>query len=193
MITEVLGGVAAKLAGLGVAAKAGIGVGVATAAITTAGVAGMVPMPGLDSGGQKPAIEVRLPEVRLPEVPTAHAEPGLEKANDALSVAAGTNVGSQPQASGKPEVTGIERARQGPAGEHIPAHVPGPPANVPHAGTDAASTGLDRASQTPAADHIPSFVPGPPPNVGPAAGHPGAGSTGVDIARQTPAAGRLPR
>lgn len=188
MITEILGGVAAKLAGLGVAAKAGLGLGVATAAITAAGVGGMVPMPGLDSGGQKPAVELR-----LPEVPTANAGPGLERANDALSGAAEASVGTQAQTSGKPEVTGIERARQTPAGEHIPAHVPGPPANVPQADTDAPSTGLDRAGQTPAADHIPSFVPGPPTNVGPAAAHPGARSTGLDIARQTPAAGRLPR
>ncbi len=178
MITAVLSGVAAKLAGLTVAAKAGIGIGVATAAIGTASVVGVVAVPGVETGGSRPAAEVE-----LPSVPTAEADLGLQTANDAISAG-----------SGQPDVTGLDRAAQTPAAAHLPSVVPGRPASVPPANTNAATTGLDRAAQTPAAEHLPSFVPGPPagvPSGGTVTGTPGA--TGTDIARQTPAAGRLPR
>ncbi|MDP8938665.1 MAG: hypothetical protein M3O23_13220 [Actinomycetota bacterium] len=44
-VTELLAGLVAKLAGLGMAAKAGLGLGVAAASITTAGVANVLPDP----------------------------------------------------------------------------------------------------------------------------------------------------
>jgi hypothetical protein len=151
---------------------------VATAAIGTASVVGVVPVPGVDSGGSRPGAEVQ-----LPSVPTAEADLGLQTADDAISATAG-----------QPEVTGLDRAAQTPAADHLPSVVPGPPASVPPANTGAATTGLDRAAQTPAAEHLPSFVPGPPagvPSGGTVTGTPGAIGTG--IAAQTPAAGHLPR
>jgi uncharacterized membrane protein YgcG len=45
LLSELLGGLAAKLAGLGLAAKAALGLGMATAAITSGGVAGVLPDP----------------------------------------------------------------------------------------------------------------------------------------------------
>jgi hypothetical protein len=182
VIIEILAGVAAKLASLTVAAKAAVGIGVATAAIGAVGVTGVVPVPGIDTAGSNAAVEVQ-----LPSVPTANADLGLQVANDAINA----NVSAT---AGKPDVTGLARAAQTPAADHLPSVVPGPPASVPPANTNAATTGLDRAAQTPAADHLPSFVPGPPagiPTGGAPTGAPGA--TGIDIAKQTPAAGRLPR
>jgi hypothetical protein len=179
VITGILSAVAAQLAGLTVAAKATIGIGVATAAIGTASVVGVVPVPGADSGGSRPAAEVQ-----LPSVPTAEADLGLQTADDAISATAGS----------QPAATGLDRAAQTPAADHLPSVVPGPPASVPPANTGAAATGLDRAAQTPAAEHLPSFVPGPPagvPSGGTVTGTPGA--TGTGIAGQTPAAGHLPR
>lgn len=169
MITGILSGVAAMLAGLTVAAKAAVGIGVATAAIGAASVAGVVPVPGTDSGVSKPAVEVQ-----LPSVPTANADSGLATADDAVSAT-----------TGKPGV---------PPADHLPSNVPGPPDSVPPANTGAAATGLDRAAQTPAADHLPTFVPGPPAGIPTGGAVPGApGATGTDIAAQTPAAGHLPR
>ena len=183
MITGILSGVAAQLAGLTVTARATIGIGGATAAIGTASVVGVVPVPGVDSGGFRPSAEVQ-----LPSVPTAEADLGLQTANDAISATAG-----------QPDATGLDRAAQTPAAAHLPSVVPGPPAGVPPASvppadTGAAAMGLDRAAQTPAAEHLPSFVPGPPagvPSGGTVTGTPGA--TGTGIAAQTPAAGHLPR
>jgi len=187
MISEILGGVATKIASLGIAAKAGIGIGVATAAVTTAGVAGVVPVPDLASGGSRPAIEVE-----LPDVPTPHADQGLQLATDAISGQLPTT--DESETAGKPEVTGVDRARQTPAAQHLPAALPGRPADVPTSNSGAAATGIDRARQTPAGDHLPSFVPGAPEGV-PTGGSDATtgGATGTDIAKQTPAAGRLPR
>jgi hypothetical protein len=187
MISEILGGVATKIASLGIAAKAGIGVGVAAAAVTTAGVAGVVPVPDLDSSGSRPAIEVE-----LPDVPTPDADQGLQMANDAISGQLPTR--DESEAAGKPEVTGIDRARQTPATQHLPSTLPARPDGVPTSNGGASTTGIDQARQTPAADYLPSFVPGAPEGV-PAGGSPATsrGATGTDIAKQTPAAGRLPR
>jgi hypothetical protein len=142
VITGILSAVAAQLAGLTVAAKATIGIGVATAAIGTASVVGVVPVPGVDTGGSRPAAEVQ-----LPSVPTAEADLGLQTADDAISATAG-----------QPEVTGLDRAAQTPAAEHLPSFVPGPPAGVPSGGTvtgTPGATGTGIAGQTPAAGHLP--------------------------------------
>lgn len=200
MIGAVLGGVATKLAGLSVAAKATMGIGVATAAVAGAGVTGVLPLPDSEPAGSRPAVEVQ-----LPAVPTPHADEGLAVAGDAASegmatandaIAGEIGNGDEEADAGKPEVTGLDRARQTPAADHIPSQVPGPPANVPGPNTGAASTGIDRAQETPAAQYLPPFVPGPPSGT-PAEGgdgtDSGSRSTGIGTAEQTPAAGRLPR
>jgi hypothetical protein len=196
MITGILAAIAAKLAGFGVAAKAGIGLGIATAA--TAGVATVLPVVVPDApGGPTAAVQVQ-----LPSVPTANADLGLGIAADATS--GQLSAGAQ---------TGLDIAGRTPAAGRVPASVPGPPASVPpvspSANAGAAATGLDRARQTPAADHLPAFVPGPPASVPPVAGPPasvppvtgppaslppaaGAGATGIDAATQTPGGQHIP-
>jgi hypothetical protein len=91
-----------------------------------------------------------------------------------------TGVGANPGA------TGLDRANQTPAADHVPDSVPGggPPSDPGSPG----ATGLDRANQTPAADHVPDSVPGGGPPSDP--GSPGA--TGLDRANQTPAADHVP-
>jgi uncharacterized membrane protein YgcG len=91
LVTELLSGLAAKLAGLGLAAKAAMGLGMAAAATTTAGVAGVLPEPAQNAiatvveavspfevggtgqpGGtvgvdvSVPGIDVSVPDVTLP-------------------------------------------------------------------------------------------------------------------------------
>ncbi|HWI03498.1 MAG TPA: hypothetical protein VNT52_06655, partial [Acidimicrobiales bacterium] len=99
MIVEILAGVAAKLAGLGLAAK--VGTGIAAATIATAGVATVAPVinPGAPAGI----------EVQLPTVPAVEADLGLNVAADALS--GQVNAGAQ---------AGLDTARQTPAGANVP-------------------------------------------------------------------------
>jgi hypothetical protein len=197
MITGILAGIAAKLTGLGVAAKAGVGLGIAT--VATAGVATVLPVVVPDaSGGATAAVEVQ-----LPNVPTANADLGLGIAADATS--GQLTAGAQ---------TGLDIAAQTPAADHLPAFVPGPPASVPPVAPSvnaagAAAAGLERAGQTPAAIRLPAFVPGPPASVPPVAGPPanvppvagppanlppaaGAGATGIDTATGTPGGQHIP-
>ncbi len=152
MIIEILAGVAAKLASLTVAAKAAVGVGVATAAIGAVGVTGLVPVPGINPGDSNVAVEVQ-----LPSVPTANADLGLQLADDAINANADVSADVS-GTSGKPDVTGLDRAAQTPAPDHLPSFVPGPPAGVPAGdaptGTPGAA-GTDIAKQTPAAGRIP--------------------------------------
>lgn len=176
MITGILAGIAGKLAGLGVAAKAGIGLGIAT--VATAGVATVLPVVVPDtSGGTTAAVQVQ-----LPSVPTANADPGLGVAADATrgqvgaDAQTGLDIAAQAAAS-VPPVTpplngagaaGIDRARQTPAADHLPAFVPGPPASVPPVtppvslppAAAAGATGIDAATETPGSQFIPPFVKG---------------------------------
>ncbi|MCA1692837.1 MAG: hypothetical protein LC733_11815 [Actinobacteria bacterium] len=192
MITGILAGIAAKLAGMGVAAKAAAGLGIAT--VATAGVAIVVPVVVPDAPGTTAAVEGQ-----LPTVPTGNADRGLGIAADATS-------GQLPAGA----QTGLDIARQTPAADHLPEFVPGPPASVPVSpNAGAAATGIDRARETPAGAHLPPFVPGPPASVPPTAGPPanvppiagppanlppaaGAGATGIDTATGTPGGQHIP-
>jgi hypothetical protein len=151
VITSILGGIAAKLAGLGLAAK--VGTGIAAATIATAGVVTVAPVinPGPPAGI----------EVELPSVPAAEADLGLSVAANAASGQA--NGGAQANAGAAAQV-GLDTARQTPAGANVPASVPA--VTRPAA---PAQTGLDVARQTPAADRVPAVVPGPPVSVPPLA------------------------
>ena len=90
MVPAVLAGIATKLAGMGVAAKAGIGLGIAT--VATAGVAAVLPVvvPDASGGATAPV------EVQLPSVPNANADLGLSTAADAAGAqpGAGAQTGS---------------------------------------------------------------------------------------------------
>ena len=163
MVPAVLAGIAAKLTGLGVAAKAGIGLGIAT--VATAGVATVMPVVVPDA----PVRATTAVEAQLPNVPDSNADFGLSTAADAGGAPAGAQ-------------TGLDVAAETPAAGNLPASVAGRPAGVPPV-NGAGTTGSERASETPAAAHLPAFVPGPPASVPPAAA---ARATGADVAAQTP-------
>ena len=171
IVSALLGGVAGKLASLGMAAKAGVGLGVAATA--TAGAVAVLP------GAADNAVDDNRPALSVP-APDADA--------------AENNGATPPGSNANAAATGLDRARQTPAGEHIPAFVPGRPNGAaPGSNANAAATGLDRARQTPAGEHIPAFVPGPPSDgpAGPPAGT--SGARGTDTADQTPAGAYRPR
>lgn len=199
MLTGLLAGIAAKLGSMGVAAKASVGLGIATAA--TATVATVVPVEVPDArGGTVPPAEVSVP---------AQAEAGLAVASNALS--GQLDVGAE---------TGLDIAARTPAADKLPTivappssvppvSVPAvPPAQVPPAASNG-TTSLDRAAQTPAAGHLPPFVPGPPASVPPVVAGPpssvppagppaqlppaaGAASTGIETAANTPGGQFIP-
>lgn len=107
-----------------------------------------VPLPTL------PSLAGVVPQVTLPDLPPAAAagQAGLDVAAQAGPPADPGRPGS----AGHPGQSGLEKAAQTPAADHLPTN-PGPPADVPPA---SASAGIDRALQTPAADRIPGFVKG---------------------------------
>ncbi len=148
IVSELLGGLAAKLASLGLAAKAGVGLGMAATA--TAGAVAVLPGPADNAvdNNNKPALSVPVGD-------------GADVNGDE------SNGATPPDSNANAAATGIDRARQTPAGAHIPAFVPGPPSDRgsptrPDSNANAAATGIDRARQTPAGAHMPAFVPGPP-------------------------------
>lgn len=185
------------LAGLSVAAKAALGIGVAAASVTAAGAAGALPGPAQDAV----AATVRaVTPFSFPESASDSADFGKTVSTDArdggvdgqeVSDAAKEN-GNRPSDPGKPSdpgQNGLDRAGETPAADHLPESVP-----VGSQGTagSEASTGLDRAGDTPAADNLPESVP-----VGPSASTPPAdagsqSSTGLTTADSTPAADHLP-
>lgn len=155
MIEGILAGIAAKLAGLGLAAK--VGTGIAAATLATAGVATVAPV--INTGAPTGV------EVQVPSVANANADLGLNVAANATGAQART--GAQ---------AGLDIARQTPAGANVPASVPavtppvanttsrpaGVPAVTPAAASAAsgAQRGLDTARQTPGGQFIPPFVKG---------------------------------
>jgi hypothetical protein len=206
LVTEFLSGLAAKLAGLGLAAKLGLGVGVAAAAVGGAGAANVLPEPVQHAVAT--AVDTVTP-FQFPDKADPHSVFGATVAADATGASDGTpGVDGQTVAdaakqqgaanqgtgadrannSGATGSTGLDRANETPAAGHVPTSLPTPPANP---GTQS-STGLDRANQTPAAGHVPTSLP-TPTSVPPQASSPGSqGSTGLDQAGQTPAAGHAP-
>ena len=80
MIEGILAGIAAKLAGLGLAAK--VGTGIAAATLATAGVATVAPV--LNAGAPAGV------EVQIPTIANANADFGLNVAANATGAQAGT-------------------------------------------------------------------------------------------------------
>lgn len=162
LITELLSGLAAKLAGLGMAAKAGMGLSLAAASATAAGATGVLPGPAQPSVA---TVVAAATPFTFPDSASASAEVGAIVNGDAtgatdaevgvdgkaVSDEAKTHEGAEGNAHSG--VTGLDRANQTPAAGHVPTSVPKPaePGSV---------TGLDHANQTPTADHIPANVPG---------------------------------
>lgn len=141
MITTLLSGLTTKFAGLGFAAKAGLGLSMATASLTGAGAAGVLPEP------VQKAVE-RI----APVGPAEQADPKSEFGEQVNSDATDDDKGVDGSViSDDARNLGDERRQDG---EHRPADAGAPSAP--------GSKGLDRASQTPASGHVPSSVPAGP-------------------------------
>ena len=193
LITELLAGLTAKLAGLGMAAKATLGLTLAAASVTTAGAVGVLPAPVQHAVAT--VVDTATP-FTFPDEADANADLGAEVSTDATGSAdgtvgvdgslvsgddaatdddAGTNNGVGPSESG---ATGLDRANETPAAGHVPTSLPAA------TNGDGAQGGLDTANGTPAAGHAPTSLP---------AAASGAGAQGgIDKANETPAVGHLP-
>ena len=202
LISELLAGLSTKLVGLGMAAKAGMGLAVAAAGVTTAGAAGVLPAPVQHAVATTAAAATpfTFPDsARTSAVMGATVSADATGASDGVKGVDGQTVAEAAKAAGTTDAATTDAATSD-AGTHTPV------------GANTGATGLDRANQTPAAGHVPTSVP-VPQNVGspaavvastPAADHvptsvpaipAGAGSqaaTGLATAATTPAAGHVP-
>jgi hypothetical protein len=143
---------ASKLVSVGLAAKIGVGVTVATASVAGAGAVGVLPDHATDVA--RDAIEA-VTSVEFDEPATDHTE----------------NFGSVVSSDATGESDG-ERGVDGPAiSEMAPgaAHRPANPGQAPAQTGPSEGTGLDQATETPAAPHIPDDAGAPeePPSTTP--------------------------
>lgn len=135
---------ASRLISLGVAAKVGLGVTVATASIAGAGAAGVLP----DQANERArdAIEA--------VTPVEFDEPADDHGDNFGSVVSSDATG---ESDGEPGVDGSEISEMAPGAANRPADPGQAPA---HAGQPDA-TGTDRATETPAASHLPADAGAP--------------------------------
>jgi len=208
LISELLAGLTTKLAGLGMAAKAGMGLTLAAASTTAAGAAGVLPAPVQHAVA---TVVSSATPFSFPDTANSAASVGAKAATDATGTLDATVTdaaktvtdatktvtdatktvtdvtktatgGSGVSVGANTGATGLDRANQTPAAGHVPTSLP---AAASGAGSQS-STGLNTANGTPAAGHVPTSVPV-------ASGSAGSqGSTGVGIANGTPAAGHIP-
>jgi hypothetical protein len=163
------------------------GIGIAAAALTVAGTTGFLPDPAMraivrvveavtpfevSEPGKPPAATVPAPQPGTTSVPAtpgagsvAVGQSGPPEQAPAITPPLGPP-GSLPPTVQQPGSTGIDRARETPAGPFIPPFVPGgsagPPPTPSGDGSGPPSPGVDRARETPAGTFIPPFVGGPP-------------------------------
>lgn len=196
LVSELLAGITAKVAGLGMAAKAGMGLTLAAASVGTAGAVGVLPDPV--QGAVAGAVSAATP-FTFPESADDHANFGSTVSTDATGSADDTpGVDGQvvsdaaknkehPSGEGvgaNDGATGLDRANQTPAAGHAPTSLPN---GAPSDPGSQSSNGIDEAIDTPAAGHIPPSVPAGAPD------DPGSqGSTGIDTAGETPAGASIP-
>jgi hypothetical protein len=203
LISELLAGLVTKLAGLGMAAKAGMGLTLAAASTTAAGAVGVLPAPAQHAVATvvEAATPFSFPDeandkssfgatVSADASGASDGTPGVDgkavsdaakaKQDAEASTAVRTDANSGAGVGANTGATGLDRANQTPAAGHAPTSVPA----APGAPGSQASKGLDTANSTPAAGNVPTSVP----PVTPAVGNP----TGLTTAGSTPAAGRVP-
>ena len=205
LLSELLAALTTKLAGLGMAAKAGMGLTLAAASTTAAGAAGVLPAPAQHAVA---TVVSSATPFSFPDTANSAAGVGAKAATDATGtldatvsdatktvtdatktvtdaakIPAGTG-GSGVSVGANTGATGLARANETPAAGKVP---PSLPAAAAASGVGSqGSTGLSTANGTPAAGRVPTSVPV-------ASGSAGSqGSTGVGIANGTPAAGRIP-
>jgi hypothetical protein len=177
LISELLAGLATKLAGLGMAAKAGLGLTLAAASTTAAGAVGVLPAPAQHAVAT--VVDATTP-FSFPDTANAKSSFGATVSNDATGASDG--------------VPGVDGKAVSDAAKN--KHTADAPTSTVDAGTPATgvgantgATGLDRANQTPAAGHVPTSVPAATGN----SGTPGSpASNGLGTAATTPAAGHVP-
>ena len=203
LISELLAGLVTQFAGLGMTAKAAMGLTLAAASTTAAGAVGVLPAPAQHAVAT--VIEAATP-FSFPDAASDKANFGATVSTDATGASDGVAGVEGKTVSGaakaKPDAeatnsgvsvgantgtTGLDRANLTPAAGHLPTSVPAA-TGVPAAPGSQASKGLDTANSTPAAGNVPSTVP-PVTSV---AGGGGQRSTGLNTAGGTPAAGRVP-
>lgn len=136
---------ASKLMGLGLAAKAGLGVSVATAGVAGAGAAGVLP----DQANERArdAIEA--------VTPVEFDEPATDHSDDTFGDVVSSDATGE--SDGEPGVDGSAISEMAPGA----AHRPSDPGNAPDQGSAPNATGLDQATETPAAAHVPDDAGAP--------------------------------
>lgn len=136
---------ASKLASLGLAAKVGLGVTVATASVAGAGAAGVLPAQANERARE--AIEA--------VTPVEFSDPAGDQNDDTFgSVVSGDATG---ESDGEPGVDGSEVSEMAPGAAHRPAD----PGQAPVQGGAPDATGLDQATETPAAPYLPDEAGAP--------------------------------
>jgi hypothetical protein len=181
IISELLAGLAAKAAGLGMAAKAGVGLGVAAASVTGAGAAGVLPAPVQDTVA---AVVASTTPFTLPDADAREARTGVGASVSADATGASDGVPGVDGEAVAARVRAEAKARAEARAETETETDTDTDTGV-RVGRNPGAVGLDRANQTPAAGRAPTSVPAPEA--------PGSqASTGLDRANQTPAAGRAP-
>ncbi|HVL05605.1 MAG TPA: hypothetical protein VM388_06430 [Acidimicrobiales bacterium] len=176
VVRPILRGAVARVAGLGLLAKAGMGLSLAAASTTAAGAAGVLPDPAQHAVAK--VVGAATP-FNFPDKASDKAEKGRTVSTDATGVGDG-GAGVDGRAVSDAAKTTPGSATTGP----LPTG--GTPGNGVRVGPDTGATGLDRANQTPAAGHVPTSVPGSedPPAT------PGSKGNGQETADTRPAAGR---
>lgn len=183
LVSELLTGLAAKLAGLGLAAKLGLGVGVAAASVGSAGAAGVLPGPVQDVLS---TVVSAVTPFELPGDDTTKDAGGDADDEAGEDTNANNDFGKAVSADATGESDGVKGV-DGQAVSEVARNKNNDKAGGNGGGgggtpnANAGATGLDRANSTPAAGNVPTSVPGP-----------ANGTTGIDRANQTPAAGNVP-
>jgi hypothetical protein len=178
LIGELLAGLVAKVAGLGMATKAGMGLALAAASTTAAGAVGVLPAPAQHAVAT--VVDAATP-FTFPDSEKEKDNFGATVSADATGASDGVPgvdgqvVSDAAKNKAKPDETSDGTSRT-PGGNGV-----GP--------STAGSTGLDRARETPAAEHVPTSVP-VRNGAADAPGSPSANRLGT--ANSTPAAGKAP-
>ncbi|MGI8809448.1 MAG: hypothetical protein ACR2KK_16735 [Acidimicrobiales bacterium] len=197
LISELLAGLVAKLAGLGMAAKAGMALTLAAASTTAAGAIGVLPAPAqhavatvVDAASPFSLPDSTKDAKEAKEAKEAKAKEAKEAKEAKDNFGATVSADATGASDGVAGVDGkvVSDAARNKNNPDVPAGNAGTPAGN-GVGANTGSRGLDRANETPAAGHPPTSVP-----VGNGAGVvPGSpASTGLGTANSTPAAGKAP-
>jgi hypothetical protein len=141
---EVLATTASKLISLGLAAKVGLGVTVATASVAGAGAAGVLP----DQANERArdAIEA--------VTPVEFDDPADDHGDNFGSVVSSDATG---ESDGQPGVDGSEISEMAPGAANRPTD----PGQAPADAGQPDATGTDLATETPAASHLPDDAGAP--------------------------------